>query len=197
MVEAKKQWWKEFLFSKTLVNKSKAHKLAYISVMTALCVVANMYEIPAGITQFSLTLVVTALAGVLIGPIFGFSAGFLGDVVGFLYHPKGEYLITLSLAAGLFALLAGVIMNGINSKGKSWLFYGKIAAVCILTFLVCTVGITTTTFWVLYAKVDYWTYLISRLFAQFQILNSLFNYVLLFIAIPTLIRIKPLKIKVD
>ncbi|MBQ1943170.1 MAG: hypothetical protein II368_05970, partial [Clostridia bacterium] len=57
-----------------------------------------------------------------------------------------------------------------------------------------TVGINTTAFWLLFSKVDYVTYLVSRLFVQGQIYNSLVNYALLFIAVPSLKAIKPLKI---
>ena len=60
-------------------------------------------------------------------------------------------------------------------------------------FFVCTIAINTTAFWLLYASgVPYTTYLISRLFIQGQIWNSLFNYALLFVAVPTLSKVKPL-----
>jgi ECF transporter S component (folate family) len=199
MSEEKWTKWKELLFSKTLVNKGRAHKIAYIAVMTALCVVANMFfEFPVGnITQFSFTIVFSALAGILIGPVFGFTASFLGDVVGFLYHPKGEYLLWISISMGLVALLAGFIVNGINSKGNVWIFYGKLVLVSISTFLICTVAITTTTFWYRYSKVGYLDYLVARLFAQGQIWNSIVNYALLFVILPMLNRIKALKIHIN
>jgi uncharacterized membrane protein len=139
----------------------------------------------------------SALAGILIGPVFGFTASFLGDVVGFLYHPKGEYLLWISISMGLVALLAGFIVNGINSKGNVWIFYGKLVLVSISTFLICTVAITTTTFWYRYSKVGYLDYLVARLFAQGQIWNSIVNYALLFVILPTLNRIKALKIHIN
>lgn len=196
--EAKRSVWKELVFSKTLAYKGKAHKIAYIAVMTALCVVANMFfEFKLADTQFSLTIVVSALTGILIGPLFGFAACFLGDLVGFLYHSAGfAYMPWIGLSMGLTALLAGFVVNGIKGNGKRWFLFVKLAFVCLSTFLLCTVAINTTAFWLLYSKVDYWTYLVTRLFVQGQIWNSLVNFVLLFIAVPTLARVKPLKIHV-
>jgi uncharacterized membrane protein len=165
--------------------------------MTALTVVANTYEIPAGATQFSLTLAISALTGILIGPMFGFVAGFWGDVLGFLYNPKGDYLLAMSFSMGLVALVAGFIVNWISVEGKAWFLYVKLALVAIVTFLLCTVAINTTVLWQRYSKTDYWTYLIARLFAQGQIWNSLVNYAFLFVVVPMLKRIKPLKIYVD
>lgn len=194
MSKTSKSSWQELLFSKTILRKSKAHKIAYVAVMTALTVVANVYEIPAGANQFSLTLAVSILTGILIGPLFGFTAGFLGDVIGFLYNPKGDYLLAMSFSMGLAALIAGFIVNGMSSEGKTWVIYVKLAIVCLSTFLYCTVAINTTVLWYRYSKTDYRTYLIARLFAQGQIWNSCVNYLFVFIAIPALKRIKPLKI---
>ncbi len=190
--------WKELLFSKTLVGKNRSQKIAYIAVMTAFCVVANMFfEFKLADTQFSLTIAVSALTGILIGPLFGFTACFLGDLVGFLYNSAGfAYMPWIGLSMGLTAVLAGFIVNGWKGE-RPWVLYAKLALVCLANFLLCTVVINTTAFWLLYSKVDYFTYLVSRLFVQGQIWNSLFNFVLLFIAVPVLSRIKPLKIHVN
>ena len=192
------QNWKELLFSKTLAKKNASHKIAYIAVMTAFVVMANMFfEFKFADTQFSLTIVISALAGILIGPLFGFTACFLGDLVGFLYHSAGfAYMPWIGLSMGLTAFIAGLVVNGIPGKQK-WFLYVKLGIVCLSTFLLCTVAINTTAFWLLYSKVDYWTYLVTRLFVQGQIWNSLFNFVLLFFAVPALNRIKPLKIHIS
>ena len=187
--------WKRALFSPTLMDKSLSHRLAYIAVVTALVVVCNMFfEFKLAETQFSFTLVVSSLAGILIGPLFGFVACFLGDLVGFLYHSAGfAYLPWIGISMGVTAFLAGIIVGGVQSK-TSWFLYVKLGVVCLLTFAVCTVAINTTAFWILYSKVDYWTYFVTRIFVQGQIWNTLLNSALLFIVVPMLQRIKPLKI---
>jgi len=190
---------KRLVFSNLLAEKSFNDKIAYIAVMTAFVVIANMFfEFKLAQTQFSLTIVVSALCGIIIGPLFGFTACFLGDLVGYLYHSAGfAYMPWIGIAMGMVALVAGFVVNGIRINAK-WGIYLKIAIVCVLTFLISTVGINTTAFWLLYAKgVPYFTYLTSRLIVQGQIWNSLANYVLLFIVIPVISRIKMLKIIVE
>ena len=152
------------------------------------------FEFKLADTQFSFTLVISALTGIILGSLFGFCACFLGDLVGFLYHSSGfAYYPWIGISMGLTAVLAGLIVNGIPSKSKGWL-YVKLAVVCVLTFCICTVAINTTAFWILYSKVGFWKYFVARIFVQGQIWNSLVNYVLLFIAVPALQKIKPLKI---
>ena len=104
----------------------------------------------------------------------------------------------IGIAMGMVALISGFVVNGLEIKGKFGLLI-KMGLLALLTFLICTVGINTTAFWILYSKMktDYLSYLISRLFVQGQIFNSLFNYALLFIIVPTLNRIKPLKIRLS
>ncbi len=188
--------WKYLLFSRALAKKSRAQKIGYVAVMTALCVVGNMFfEFKLADTQFSFTLVLSALTGILIGPTLGFCACFLGDLVGFLYHSAGlAYMPWIGLSMGLTAFIAGLLVTCIRGNGKRWFLYVKLALVCISTFLLCTVAINTTAFWLLYSKVGYTTYLLTRLFVQGQIWNSLVNYALLFISLPTLASVKPLKL---
>ena len=181
--------WKRLLYSERLVDKNTAHKIAYVGVVTAFLVVGNLFfEFKLADTQFSFTLALSALAGMLIGPLFGFVACFLGDLVGFLFHNAGMmYMPWIGISMGLVAFFAGLLIGNEGRKGNLLI---RIAFLSLTTFLVCTVGINTTAFWLLYAKTDYMTYLISRLFLQGQIWNSLVNYVLLFILIPLLKRRK-------
>lgn len=190
--------WQRWVFSDILANKTRSQKIAYVAVMTAFCVVTNMFfEFKFADVQFSLTIFVSALTGILIGPCFGFVACFLGDLVGFLYNSAGfAYLPWIGISMGLTAFVAGLVVNLIEGNGKGWFLYVKLGIVCVTTFLLCTVAINTTAFWLLYSKVDYWTYLVTRLFVQGQIWNSLVNFVLLFLAVPILNGIKPLKINV-
>ena len=189
--------WKRLLFSQTLVEKNRNHKIAYVAMMAALNVVANMFfEFKFAETQFSLTIVVSALTGIIIGPLFGFVACFLGDLIGFLYHSAGfGYLPWIGISMGIVALISGFVVNGIPLKIKGAIYF-KLALVSILTFAICTVGINTTAFWVLYSKVPYKTYLFSRLFVQGQIWNSVVNYALLFLLVPIVSRIPFFRIQI-
>ena len=189
---------KKFFLSEVLMNCSKTQRIAYVALFTALCVVCNMFfEFKFADTQFSLTIFFSALTGMVIGPIYGFVACFLGDLVGFLYNSGGFlYLPWIGLSMGLVAFFAGVIMNSLNINNK-FATYIKIFVVCIVTFLLCTVAINTTAFWILYnnRKVPFLAYLGTRLFVQGQIWNSIFNYALLFVFYPIVLRVKNAMIK--
>ncbi|MBR2614924.1 MAG: ECF transporter S component [Clostridia bacterium] len=189
---------KRILFSELMEDLSKTQKIAYISVMTALLVICNMFfEFKFADTQYSLTILFSVIAGIIIGPIFGFSACFLGDLVGFLYNSGGyPYYPWIGLAMGIVALISGFIMNGVNLKFKGQA-YVKILIVCILTFVICTVGINTTAFWFLYngCKTPYFIYLGTRLFVSGQIWNSLLNYALVFILYPIIVKLTKVLVK--
>ena len=190
--------WEKWLLSETMQGKNDSHRIAYIAVFTAFCVVSNMFfEFKLAETQFSLTLFLAMLTGIIIGPLFGFVACFLGDLVGFLYHSAGfAYMPWIGISVGVASMIAGFIVNALRSD-KTWFLYVKLALVCLLSLTICTIRINTTAFWLLYSKVDYATYLVSRLFVQGQIWNCLINYALLFISVPALTKIKPLKIKIS
>ena len=187
------QKFKKVLLSDVLSDSTHTQKVAYIAVMTALCVVCNMFfEFKFADTQFSLTIFFSALTGMIIGPIFGFVACFLGDLVGFLYNSGGfMYMPWIGLSMGLVALISGLVMNCIDIRNK-FSTYIKILIVALLTFLLCTIAINSTAFWIMYnnKEVPFFAYLITRLFVQGQIWNSLFNYALLFIFYPTILRVK-------
>lgn len=184
---------KKVMLSEIMTGSSRTQKIAYVALMTALTVVCNMFfEFKLADTQFSLTIFFSALTGMIIGPLFGFVACFLGDLVGFLYNSGGfMYMPWIGLSMGLVALLSGFVMNCIEFNNK-FTVYIKISIVSVSTFLLCTVAINTTAFWIIYntKKVPFFAYLITRLFVQGQIWNSVFNYVLLFIFYPVIIRIK-------
>ncbi len=190
--------WQRLFFSGAVRKKNKSHKIAYIAVVAALCVVVNMFEIKFVDVQFSLTLAVSALAGIILGGAFGFAACFLGDLVGFLYNSSGYmYMPWIGIAMGCVALISGMLIGGVRLPVKGGV-YIKLGIVSVSTFLLCTVGINTTAFWLLYAKgVPYFTYLTARLFVQGQIWNSLLNYALLFVLVPVLKNVKALKLEIQ
>ena len=180
--------WERLLFSATLENKKASHKLAYIAVMTAFSVVANMFfEFKFMDVQFSLTIAVSAFAGILLGPLLGFAACFLGDLVGFLYNSGGfAYMPWIGLSMALTSAFAGIAYNLLEND-KGWICFLSGVLVCVLSLFVCTIGINTTAFWLLYSPTTpYGTYLVARLFAKGQIFNCLFNYVFILVGAPIL-----------
>ena len=113
--------WKRFLFSPVLADKTAAKKIAYIAVMAALCIATNMFEIKFASVQFSFTIVSSVLAGILIGPLFGFAAVFLGDGLGYLVNSMGyPYYWWVALSCASMALIAGLVMYlPLRFKGRN------------------------------------------------------------------------------
>ena len=191
MSNANKERLEKWLFSKLLRQKNRNHKLAYVALITALVVVANMFfEFKFMDVQFSLTIAVSAFAGILLGPLLGFVACFLGDLVGFLYNSGGfAYMPWIGLSMALTSAFAGIAYNLLEND-KGWICFLSGVLVCVLSLFVCTIGINTTAFWLLYSPTTpYGTYLVARLFAKGQIFNCLFNYVFILVGAPILKKI--------
>ena len=207
---------KRMIFSDLLLTKSQGHRLAYMAVMAALCVVANMWlEFRLLDIQFSVTIVVSALTGILLGPVSGFAVCYIGDLCGYFYNSWGQlYMPWVGLSTGMIALLAGLVFNLFRPNFRGSL-YVKLSLVCLLSLFVCTIGINTTGFYFYFQKVGfspkfiqyisdtfgtgatYWGYVCYRLFFGGQIWNCIANYALLFAVVPILNHIKPLKIRIS
>ena len=203
--------WKRFLFSQALADKTVAKKIAYLGVIAALCIATNMFEIKFATVQFSLTIVSSVLAGIMVGPLFGFLAVFLGDGIGYAVNSMGyPYYWWVALSCATMALIAGLIMYiPMRFKGS---LYVKLAIICAATLLVCSVGINSTGMYYIGLKLympknvlaafeerfggrqTFGIYLVVRFFILGQIWNSVANYALLFAIVPLLKAIKPLKL---
>jgi hypothetical protein len=79
-------------------------------------------------------------------------------------------------------------------KSERWGRYALTGLVCLLSFVVCSVGINTTAFYILYAQGgSYWAYFVARFIVKGQLFNCLFNYALCFLGLPLLKKILSLK----
>lgn len=202
---------KRLLFSDVLLFRSNAHKVAYIGVMAALCIAVNTFEIKFADVQFSFSLFTALLSGVVLGPLPGACAVFIGDLFGYLLNSAGMYYYWwVAFSLMLMSVIAGLCMR-LPMRFKGSLFV-KLAIVSALTFTLCTVFINSlgmyyigNTIFVSQKLIDainarfdgvwtFWNYVFVRLFLLGQIYNSILNYVLAFLAIPLLNAVKPLKL---
>lgn len=182
------------LFSSLMANKTHTKKIAYLALFAAFSTVSSIFEIPIGEAQISLTILASAIIGIISGAGSGFAACFLGDLIGFMITKSGlAYSPFIGLSSGLFAFFAGLLTLRIAKR--KWLMYFKIAVYCIFTLFICTIFINTTYFYFAFntQSINFFDYVIFRLFTRLQIVNSIVNYALLFIVYPYLKKIKPLK----
>lgn len=200
---------KGLFFSNLILNSSHTKRIAYIGVMTAFSVITNMLlEFKMLDIQFSLTILVSSLLGVLLGSACGFTACVIGDLVGFLFNSGGTiFMPWVGLSTGMMAFITGFIVNGFDLKVKGQI-YIKLAVAFLLSFLICTVGINSTGFYFYNLKmgfsqavmsyvaerfgrgVDFIAYLAYRLIFKGQIYNNIFNYALGFVFIPLVLKSK-------
>ena len=126
--------WERFLFSGFLRKKNGSHKVAYISVVSALSVGANVLVSAFPDSQFSLVMVVALLAGAILGAGAGFLSSIVADGLAWVIYPPGIYMFWVGLATGTFSLLAGIVFEFVQFKFKGAL-YVKMSIVSIVTLL--------------------------------------------------------------
>ncbi len=187
---------KRFLFG-VLAGKRRSAKLAYVAVLLAVNVVVNaITTIPLGFVQFSFTLSAVSLAGILVGPLFGFAVGFLGDLLGFFLGGGAGYTPFVGLAVGLVGFLFGAVFC-LRWQGK-WAWCVKIAVAAVLSFFLATVGITTTVGFFLWNKtaLNFWDFAVARLFFSGQVWNNVINTALVYAILPMLAKIPIFKMEI-
>ena len=200
---------KKLFFSDLVLGFSTTKKIAYIGVLTAFSVVANMFlEFRMYDVQFSFTIAISCLLGIVLGSVFGFTACFVGDFIGYLFNSFGQlYMPWVGLSTGLIAFISGIVFNGFGKTAKSKI-YLKLVVVCFLTFLICTIGVNSTGFYFYNLKmgfssavinyvaerfngeVGYLGYVAYRMIFKGQIYNNIFNYALLFFIVPFIFKSK-------
>ena len=114
----------------------------------------------------------------------------------------------VGVSTGLFAFFAAIIFTNIREDSYKTVLI-KTALYTLVTFLICTVAVNSTGFYLYnkyvtgffktfeeYSKAKFggntgfFVYLIYRLFFKGQIWNSVANYTLLFVLLPALKRVK-------
>ena len=189
-----KVFFKKFFSSPLLEGQSNGRKAAYLGFLTAFVVVANaFFTVKLTFLEFNFMIAVCALVGALVGCGYGFAVCFLGDLIGFMINPGGAYMPWIGISNGLTALFSGALLT-VGKSQKGWGRYLRTAIFCLLSFFVCSVGITNTAFYFTYHIKDfanvswatYWAYFSTRYLIGGQIYNSLINYAVVF-ALPFLL----------
>ncbi len=193
------------VFSRFLKEKSHAKKVAYLGLLTAINVIFNCFlEFKTLDVQFSFTIVVSVITGIFSGAFSGFIVCMLADFIGYLINSFGYvYMPWVGLSTGCLALFSGLIF--IKNSDKIVI---KTIIICAISLFVCTILINTTGLYFYYKaigfttsvlnyvneyfgkNVSYFTYILYRLIFKGQIINSIFNFVILFVILPVLKRFK-------
>ncbi|MBO7215234.1 MAG: ECF transporter S component [Clostridia bacterium] len=105
-IYSERKWYERLAFSPLLAKKNLSHKIAYLGVNTALLIVCNAFlEVKFIDVQFSVTLFVSIITGILLGAGSGFLACFIGDALGFMISSWGYmYMPWVGLTTATTAL---------------------------------------------------------------------------------------------
>ncbi|MDR2047339.1 MAG: folate family ECF transporter S component [Clostridiales bacterium] len=144
-------------------RKRTTLRLAYTAVFIALSATMNIAAITGPSNSVSFTYFVNFFAGMLLGPVSGFSVGFLGDLLGCIVSPKGPYIILIGISSGLLGLIPGLIMNlkvltRLGERfggGRRFIKAAQILVSMALSALICTAGLNTLATFLIYSKAEH------------------------------------------
>lgn len=119
---------------------SIAKKIAYTAMLTALALLMNVYAVPNTIVgTISFVYVPCFLAGILLGPVIGFTVGITADLLGCVIAPKGPISGLVLLSSGCLGLIAGLTFRLIRGEKIAV----KMAVVYAAALIVCTLGLAS------------------------------------------------------
>ena len=119
-------------------NLSKTQNLVYIAILSSLCVVANIVQIPTPLVQASLVATIAFVSGILLGGVKGFVVAFIGDLIAGIIAPQGVYSPIIGIGTGMLGLIPGIIFY--NSKSNECV---KSIIAFALTFVISSVLLNT------------------------------------------------------
>jgi ECF transporter S component (folate family) len=98
-------------------EKFSIRDLILISFLICLSVILRRFfsvKLPVGsITLGNLPII---LSGFILGPISGFIAGALGDILSYISNPKGPYLFPFTITSGFMGFIPAFAVKILNKK---------------------------------------------------------------------------------
>ena len=92
--------------------------------------------------KINFTFLPLSMVGILFGPVPGFFAGLLTDIIGYLVNPVGSFIPWLVLITGLEGLIYGMILYGIKGE-KTVKTIIKIVAARLAVCMICYLTLNT------------------------------------------------------
>ena len=122
-------------------NLTKTQQLTYVSILSAVCAIANMFDIPINQSlQLSLVATIGFLSGYLLGAAPAFIVCFVGDLVGGIVMPKGPYNPIIGIGTGFLGLIPGLAFEYLKGKDVFKLIISFLLGMLIVSFGINTIG---------------------------------------------------------
>lgn len=145
------------------VQLKKTHRLSLIAILSALCVIANVFSFGTDFVKFSFVSVICFIAGYTLGALGGLAVGFIGDLLAGIIFPFGVYNPIIALGSALFGFFPGVIFH--YFKGNNVI---KTIISFVICYVICSVFLNTTATYYMYLQGSskyqtIFAYLVARL----------------------------------
>lgn len=99
------------MFADSAKEFGSVKSITVTGMFIAVSMVIESLSIDIGYTKINFAFLAIAVIGMLFGPVVGFGAGLICDVVGFFVHPTGgSFMPVYTLVAGLQGLIYGICL---------------------------------------------------------------------------------------
>lgn len=118
----------------------KVKRLADMAILLALGMIANIISFPTlfgYLGRFSIVYTFAYLSGIFFGPFGGMLITWLADLIPAMVLPQGPYMPLIGLGTAMISLIVGVCNRYLPYK-----FHTRLIIGAILSYLVCTCGIS-------------------------------------------------------
>ena len=98
------------LFAESAKELKKVSTITVTALFIVISMLIESFSIDVGFVKLNFAFLAIAVIGMLFGPSVGLLAGLACDVVGYLIHPVGPFLIMYTLVGGLQGLIYGICL---------------------------------------------------------------------------------------
>ncbi len=98
------------LFFKSFKELKNIRCVAITGLLVAISMVIEMYSIDFQFFKINFAFIAISAIGMLYGPTVGFMAGLACDIVGYMVHPSGGFLLAYVIVGGLQGLIYGICL---------------------------------------------------------------------------------------
>ncbi len=109
------------MFMKSAKEFKDIRALTVTGMFIAVSMIIEKFTINLSFAKINFAFLAIAVIGMLTGPVMGFAAGLLCDIVGYLANPDGAFLPVYTLVAGVQGLIYGVCLY---RKQEHFLLFG-------------------------------------------------------------------------
>ena len=98
------------MFQKSYSEFKDIRALAITGMFIAVSMIIEKFTINLTFTKINFAFLAIAVIGMLTGPMMGFAAGMICDIVGYLANPDGGFLPMYTLVGGLQGFIYGICL---------------------------------------------------------------------------------------